>query len=179
MKQLPYGKVKTLAIALIIICLFSALGCGASGANPSGAGASPDTSSATSFALDVSAAGKRLRDELEYRDSLEELDATVVYTLLGIDANDVIEQKNYFSSGATAEEIIVFKASGKDALGTLKAVIEARIEDQQNVYVSYAPQEVGYLKNAIIETKDNYLIYCVPVDPEAAAKLAQDIFAGR
>ena len=155
-------------IGFLLCTLLLTGGCGASGAGEQGAGEAP-------FTLDINIAGERIRQELTYRDNLEELAPVVVYTLLGIDENDVADQKNYFSSGATAEEIIVFQAVDGEALQALRKAVEARIADQKDIYASYAPEEVVYLQNAILEEKGAYLIYCVPADTDAAAKLVNEI----
>ena len=156
---------------LLILCCMSLAACAQSTGGGSGGARTAE------FTLDVDQSGERLYQELSFRDQLEELDAVVVYTLLGIDAADVSEQKNYFSSGATAEEILIFRAVSQEALGRIKAILEARVEDQAELYASYAPEEVGYLKKAVLETKGDYLIFCVPENAEAAAKLIREMFA--
>jgi hypothetical protein len=127
--------------------------------------------------MDVGAFTEAVYQRLTFRDQMEGLAPSVVYTLLGIDGDDVLEQKNYFSSGATAEEFIVFHAAGAEALGALKAAVEARIADQSAVYASYAPEEVSYLKGAVLVEKGGYLVYCVAADAEAARKAIEEAFA--
>jgi len=168
-----YITVSCFAVSCLAALLIIMSACGSSGAT---GGKAP---AASVFTMDVSAAGERLYKELEYRDTLEELDPAIVFTLLGINEDDVAEVKCYFSSGATAEEVIVFKATDAKALEALKTAVSERIEDQKNVYVSYAPQEVAYLKGAIVQAKGDYLIYCVPADSQAGAKLTNELFAGR
>ena len=149
-------------VAAVILSCFLLGACGGSDAQRSG------------LSLDVSAFGERLYQELSYRDQLEELDPLILYTLLGIDGSHVLEQKNYFSSGATAEELIVFQAADADALRTLKRAVEGRIKDQSSLYASYAPGEVAYLKAAVLEEKGDYLVYCVSSDEEAARKMVEE-----
>jgi len=166
-----YRMVKIMMASVLAVCLLLCGACGSAGEDGK-AGQEPV------FTLDVAAAGERLFHELEYRDELAELAPAVVYALLGVDSEDVVTQKNYFSSTATAEEIIVFLAAGQEAAGRLKLALEARIEDQKDLYVSYAPEEVVYLNSAVLEQKGDYLIFCVAADPVAAKKLAGDILAG-
>jgi len=171
-------KAYFLAAVLLMAVLFMICGCGQSG----GGGASGNATALTvaaAFTLDVERAGERLYEELTYRDALEELPAAVVYVLLGIDEGHVSAQKNYFSSGATAEEVIVFQAKDEAALKALRQAVEARIEDQKDVYVSYAPKEVDYLKGAVVEEKGAYLIYCVAEDSAAAAKLIREVLENK
>ena len=131
------------------------------------------------FAVDVEALGEQLYQELEFRDRLEEIEPSVVYALLGIDKNNVVAQKNYFSSGATAEEIIVFQSAGKDEHRALLQALESRIEAQKEVYASYAPEEVSFLKAAVLEEKGSYLVYCVAADGDAAKKLISGALQGQ
>lgn len=148
---------------ILILSLLPLAGCGAAGSE---AGAE-----APAFAMDVEACGDQLRRELEFRDQLEELEPPVVYALLGVDGGDVAAQKNYFGSGATAEEIIIFQAAGSEAAGRLRLALEARIESQKEIYASYAPNEVAYLRGAVLEQKGDYLVYCVAADGAAAKDL--------
>ena len=157
---------KKLFYLLFVLCVPLSGACVSSGAK-----ASPQT---PVFTLDVSAFGDALFTDLDFRDQLEELDPLIVYTLLGIDGDHVAAQKNFFSSGATAEEILVFQAVDQEAMHALKKAIEARIEDQKRVYVSYAPEEVIYLKGAVLEERGDYLVYCVAADAVSARKMIEE-----
>ncbi|MEL7622408.1 MAG: DUF4358 domain-containing protein [Clostridiales bacterium] len=161
------------ALALLTTFMVFLAACGSSAPAGSGgpAGSNPP---AQPFTLDVAALGERLHTELEYRDQLEELEPEIVYTMLGIDAADVASQKNYISSGATAEEIIIFQAVDREAAVRLKEALAARCQDQQDVYASYAPEEVGYLQQAVLMDKETYVVFCVPVDGQAAEKLIKE-----
>ncbi len=184
-KKKGRGWLKALALLTVFMLFTAACGsAGVSGNESSGGSTSSGGGAAgvsgggntpgESFALDVAALGEKLYTELEYRDQLEELEPEVVYTMLGIDAADVAAQKNYFSSGATAEEIIVFQATDGAAASRLKDALAARCQDQQDVYASYAPEEVGYLQQSVLVDKENYVVFCVPVDAQAAEKLIKE-----
>ena len=150
-------------MAALMFCLMVCCGCASAGGGQGGA----------AFTMDVESFGEKLYKELQYRDQLEELDPVIVYTLLGIAPEDVAAQKNYFSSGATAEEIIVFKAVDQKAADALKLTIENRIEYQKEIYASYAPEEVNYLKGAVLEQKGEYVVYCVAEDSAAAKSMIE------
>lgn len=161
------------ALALLTTFMLFLAACGSSA--PAGGGSSDGGNPpAQPFTLDVAALGERLHTELEYRDQLEELEPEIVYTMLGIDAADVSAQKNYVSSGATAEEIIIFQAVDREAAVRLQDALAARCQDQQEVYASYAPEEIGYLQQAVLMDKENYVVFCVPVDGQAAEKLIKE-----
>ena len=154
-----------IVISFICVLFLPAAGCGAGGAGQ------------PAFTLDVAEAGQRLYQELEFRDQLEELNPVVVYTLLGIDESHVAAQKNYFGSGATAEEVVVLQAVDQEALQQLRFALEARLETQIDIYADYAPEEVSYLRGAVLEEKDVYIILCVAADADAAARLVGELFA--
>jgi len=153
-------------IGLIMLVLLAVSACGSSGSDGD-----------TPFTMDVAAFGEETFQRLTFRDQMDELAPTVVCMLLGINSDDVLEQKNYFSSVATAEELIVFHAADKEALGTIKAAVEARVADQIELYASYAPEEVSYLKGAVIMEKGDYLVYCVAADSDAAKELIEGLLA--
>ena len=163
-------RTRALAVMILVTTLF--LGACSTSGNTADNGQQP-----TVFSMDVAQEGDRLYRELDYRDRLEELAPSVVYTLLGIEEGDVLELKNYFSSGATAEEILVIKAKDQDALARLRFLIDTRVQDQMDIYVSYAPEEVEYLKAAVIDSKEDYLVYCVSSSPDKAGELVKDMFA--
>ena len=54
---------------------------------------------------------ERLLKEITYEEELVALAPEVFYNLFGIEEADVAEQYNYFSGGATSEEIVVMKAT--------------------------------------------------------------------
>jgi len=169
-----YSSFKVAAVLAVLACLILAGACGASKTE-----APQGDDKVEAFVLDVAAAGERLHSELEYRDDLEALDQLIVCALLGLRDSDVDQLSSYFSSGATAEEILVFKAVDEDALKSLRSAVETRVEDQKKVYVSYAPEEIAYLDGAVIVDRDLYLIYCVSADSQKANVLVNEILRNR
>jgi hypothetical protein len=80
----------------------------------------------------------------------------------------------YFSSGATAEEMAIFKTSGKEEdVKSLADAMKNRVERQKNVYESYASAEVPKLDKAVIGTAGPYLVLYVASDYDAARKVAE------
>lgn len=106
-----------------------------------------------------------LIDNVKFEDSLTEIDRSMSKKIYGIDnASDSIV---YISSGATSEEIAIFKFNDKNTAKEEYKKVEARIEKQKKDYASYAPLETKRLDKAIIERKGNYVILCVTDDNEA------------
>ena len=62
---------------------------------------------------------------------------TVRDALYAIDGADVAQGKLYTSSGATAEEIAVFKAGDKEAAERLYKAVQERLKNQKTAFEDY------------------------------------------
>ena len=115
--------------------------------------------------VDVDQLTDELLTQVDFEDELTEVDSGMVATLYGIEGAE--EQKVYMSSGATTEEIAVFRfATEKDAqtgLDTLSQRLESRKED----YANYMPDEVTRLENAVLKCSGCYVALCVSSGDEA------------
>lgn len=78
------------------------------------------------------------------------------------------------ATSATASELAVMKCKDEAALKAAKSTVESRIEDQISNYENYRPDELFRLENAVITTKDNYLLFVVSDDNAAIQKLFED-----
>lgn len=85
-----------------------------------------------------------------------------------IDINDLDEGKYliYMSDPATgnADEIAMFKVKDADKVVTIKAVVQDRLNDLAVRYESYKPEEMKKIKDAVLETKGNYIFMVVSSD---------------
>ena len=94
--------------------------------------------------------------------------------IYGLDNTTVVQLKVYVSTGATAEEIAVIETAGGDAVETVKAALEKRVEDQKLAFESYQPREMTKLGDPLIETRGKYVILCLSDDNEAARALIDE-----
>ncbi|HHX73774.1 MAG TPA: DUF4358 domain-containing protein [Firmicutes bacterium] len=111
--------------------------------------------------LDVAACAESLREEVPFSDDLEVLSDKMVDVLYRLEEGDVVRQKVYVSSGATAEEIAVFEAAGPEAAGRVKAAVDARLAEQQAAFADYLPAEVPKLADPYLQVAGRYVILCV------------------
>ena len=115
--------------------------------------------------VNVEELADKLLEQVDFEDELTEVDSGMVATLYGIEGAE--EQKVYMSSGATTEEIAVFRfATEKDAqtgLDTLSQRLESRKED----YANYMPDEGTRLENAVLKCSGCYVALCVSSGDEA------------
>ncbi|MEA4893052.1 MAG: DUF4358 domain-containing protein [Peptococcaceae bacterium] len=124
--------------------------------------------------IDLSSVTERLLTEVPYEEELVPVAPEVFFDLFGVAEEDVAEQYNYFSGGATAEEIVVMKAVGREALDRLVKAAENRIAYQKDIYASYAPEEVVRLNNAVLLTEGDSLFLCISADSDKAREVIQE-----
>ena len=107
---------------------------------------------ATDMAASLKEATVFVDDMLEISDEV----AADFYNL----PDGVTEMKVYMSSsGATAEELAVFKC---DSAGTVDLVVKAcekRIEDLKEKFEDYIPGELAKIDNAVIKQRDAFVTF--------------------
>lgn len=106
-----------------------------------------------------------------FTDLLSPITAETAAGLYSIDASKLSEAQVYCSTGATAEEIALFKAADEAAAKEIKAACETRIASQKESYESYVPEEVPKLEKAIVRMSGVYVVYVTAADPAAAESI--------
>ena len=108
-----------------------------------------------------------------FSDELTLTDNSIGCYLYGLEETDAESMSYYFSSGATAEELVVFKAKDTDGVKKLQDAIKARIEYQITAFESYVPEEVPKLDGAVILTSGLTVAMYVAADYEAAKEATE------
>jgi hypothetical protein len=142
-------KLKSFFPGILMLALFMSLlaGCGGN-----------------SGELDAEAMTSALLGSGAFSDLLNPVDAKVAGLLYGYAAGDVSAVNVYCGTGATAEEIAVFKAVDPDAAGRLKEAVKKRVEDQERAFANYAPGEITKLEMAEIREKGLFVVMVVSAD---------------
>ena len=102
-----------------------------------------------------------------FSESLEEVDSSVLYGLYGLDAGLMSSSVAYLSTGATAEEVVLFILNDAEDADTVQTACEKRVADQITACESYNPAEVTKLKGAVISVRDDTVLLVVGQDPAA------------
>lgn len=102
-----------------------------------------------------------------FSESLEEVDSSVLYGLYGLDAGLMSSSVAYLSTGATAEEVVLFILNDAEDADTVQTACEKRVADQITACESYNPAEVTKLEGAVISVRDNTVLLVVGQDPAA------------
>jgi len=103
-----------------------------------------------------------------FSDILGEIDQKSVSTLYGVASADVSDCVVLCSTGATTEEIGLFKCADADAAARVLKAAKARIDSQKEAYQSYAPAEIPKLGDAIVRQDGVYVFYIVSADTAKA-----------
>lgn len=161
-------KTLCLALALATICSAGLTSCG--GSNET---ADSKTETATASAnINVIDKADRLKDEIKYTDTLNELPANKIQKLFGIAETDYVQGKVYVGSGgATAEEIACFEAKDAESTSNIKSALEKRIESQKKAFENYQPQEMDKLNSPVLVVKDNCVMMCISDDNAKAEEI--------
>lgn len=99
-----------------------------------------------------------------FSDILDMVSAEAALGLYNIESDDLEDSYVMCSTGATTEEIGLFKCVDEDAATKVQAKAKDRIESQKTAYESYAPEEIPKLDDAIVETRGVYVFYVVSTD---------------
>ena len=106
-----------------------------------------------------------------FSDLLCPLDKEVASSLYGIDKNEFEDFALFCSTGATAEEIALFKGVDESSASQIKEAIEARIQNQISSYENYVPEEVPKLEEAIVMQHGVFVIYVTSNEPATVEEI--------
>ncbi|HKM28401.1 MAG TPA: DUF4358 domain-containing protein [Anaerovoracaceae bacterium] len=108
---------------------------------------------------------------IEFEDEITRIQDNMVSMLY--DLPEGTEAQVCVGSGATAEELAIFKASSADNVKALKDSINSHIEDRISSFADYMPAEVQKLEQAIIHQRGNYIVVVVTDDENAEEKVKE------
>lgn len=124
--------------------------------------------------VDISALASQIVGEVSFDDSLSEIDDDMISMLYSIDG--YTDAVLYKGSGATAEEVAIFKMETTDDAKEALEEAQAHIQSQIESYESYIPEEVSRLEDAIVRQDGCYVSVVVSGDSAAAEKLLDGAF---
>lgn len=115
-----------------------------------------------------------LLQELDFKDSLTKIQDHIIYNLYLLEEDDLECSTVYVGSGATAEEIAIFKASEEDKVSNIITAVNTRVSDQKDAFSSYLPAEVKKLEEYKLLVKGNNVILCLCDDEDKALQIIND-----
>ena len=150
---------RTLIIFLAVAMLFSTSACG------------NKTDISDASAVDVAAS---VKESLTFIDDMFEVKNEIVVDFYNL-PEGVTEMKVYMSSsGATSEELAVFKCKDSQTAEQVVKACEKRIEDLKEKFEDYIPSELVRIENAIIKERDGFVMFVCADSPQLAEEKFDD-----
>lgn len=149
-------KLVSLASAAVLaLCLFS------------GCGGGPETAD-----FEPADAAAALLESGAFTDILSPIDVRVAAELYGVAVEDIASCAVYCSTGATAEEIAIFRCSDANVAVQLEKTARTRLESQAAAYAAgYGPEEVPKIESADVRVSGVYVSCVVSNDNAAVAQV--------
>ena len=159
---------------LAVMCIGTAAltGCGSDSDSSTANSANSAAAAQTNESVDVTAVADKLKNGIEFKDELAELDEAKIEKIIGISADSYTKAKVYVSSsGGTAEEIDCFEAKDADSAKAIADTLTARVESQKKVFENYVPEEMTKLGDPVLVTNGNYVYLCLSNDNDKAKEI--------
>lgn len=161
---------KRYLLCLLALCLLCGLLC-ACGEEPGEA--KPALPDGETLAAELLASGA-------FSDTLEPADVKIGCYLYGLAESDAQSMHFRLSSGATAEEIAVFRCADEASAQRVEAAAKARLDYQRESFGDYVPEELPKLEKAVLRREGSCVLLCVAADYAAVSAVldAYDWTAG-
>ncbi len=156
-------KKKIICMLLVSMMVFTMVSCTKDKGNTDGGSSSSSSSSQdNSSNVEVSAQGlaDKLLKEIDFKDELDNIDTEMALMQYNLTSEEVEEVVMYLSTGASAEEIAVFKVKG-DNLRKVQSAVEKRISDKKTSFKDYNPDELEKLEDPTMYVNGNYVVLCI------------------
>ncbi len=126
--------------------------------------------------IDLEEASKAVAEGNFFTDDMNPAKTDVLLALYGLTQDEVAQVVGYVGSGATAEELTLWKASSSDAAAAIAEKVQGRVDTQISSFQDYNPEEVPKLESAVILQKGNFVALCVCADNAAAREILEPYF---
>jgi len=112
-----------------------------------------------------------LLEEGAFADLLSPVDATIAQSLYNLGELEITACSVYCSTGATAEEIAIFRCADAETAKEVELAAKARLESQSATYASYAPEAIPEIENAVLRIRGCYVACVVSGDAALASSI--------
>lgn len=126
--------------------------------------------------IDVPGLAEKLLTEVTYKDELSEIDLETAGMIYSLEAAGIEEGRVYVSSGATAEEIAVFRCKTDDDAKLVKTALEDRVTEQKESFQDYVPEELDKLNKSVIMVSGKYAVLSISDEDSKAKDIINEAF---
>ena len=161
-------KRQLIAIFFVAVMLISCVSCNTTG---NGGDTSADTTAGVTFEVDLSTMRQNMIDKFEATDSIS-VETESLLDLYGIKGEDVEESACYMTmDGVFPQEIIMIKATSKEAAGRVAASLENRLSEIKAQSQNYDPENYALAQKCKVENNGEYVTLFVSAHNEEMSKM--------
>lgn len=125
--------------------------------------------------VDPAALADALKEAVTFQDEMTQTEEAVYARIYGTSADTIESARVYMSTGATAEEIAVFKAKTAEDAAAIYSLMEKRIENQKQAFEDYVPAEMAKLSDPVLKKEGKLVILCVSDENDKAQAKIDDM----
>ena len=118
--------------------------------------------------IDVTAAADAIRSGTTFTDDMTKTETANAERLYGLSDDVVADACVYIGTGATPEEIAVWKAKDESGVETIRSAVDSRLDAQRARFTDYNPEQMPKLESAVVEESGNVVALCISADSETA-----------
>ena len=148
---------KKLSLLIVITVIFALCSCG--------------KTNSTKKIEDIDGLALKLSQELEFDDEIELSDDEFTLSKYGIDTSKINDVARYAGSGATADEIAVFKCADSDCVEEVQNAVKSRIEYLYDGYSDYDPAEVPKINSSVILINGDVIVFVICKNADKAEEI--------
>lgn len=108
---------------------------------------------------------QNLTDNVAFTEQLTEISSNNAETRYGLDSKDYIDIMAVIGTAATCDEIVIVKTDDTD---NVMELLNQYLENKQEEYDKYRPDEASKLSNPIIEVHNNTITMIISGDSQTA-----------
>lgn len=128
--------------------------------------------------VDVNKAADAVRAGTSFTDELIKTETANAESLYQVDAGLVEDACVYIGTGATPEEIAVWKAKDEQGAAKIKEAADGRVETQKQRFTDYNPEQMPKLEKAVVQQSGKTVVLCISADPDKAKTAVEQALKG-
>ncbi len=161
-------KRQLIAIFFVAVMLIFCVSCNTT---ENGGDTSADTTAGVTFEVDLSTMRQNMIDKFEATDSIS-VETESLLDLYGIKGEDVEESACYMTmDGVFPQEIIMIKATSKEAADRVAASLENRLSEIKAQSQNYDPENYALAQKCKVENNGEYVTLFVSAHNEEMSKM--------
>ena len=167
-------KKRIFAAMLAALCL-AAASCGTETKTPD---ATAQEAKVKEYTFDAGSVTTEVLAEIPINSAIEKGIADLEFYFTDLDTSKLTDASYYMcASGAYPDEIGVFVFDTAESAAAAETAVKARLDKQVSVYESYTPEEMYKLEDAVLEVRQNVIVYAVTENNSRAQEIF-DSFIG-